>query len=394
MPTDAHEVGLSRYNDGAIDPPFSDLNSPQPIAVLDATLEPGSPDLAEVEVPALPEVDGGRTATRIWVKRLGIPATTAVIALFSLFATTAFASEPTAPGTFTDVPGTHPNYTAVEYLHELGVLNGYADHTFRPDNEITRAEIIKLMVWMKKGVFNPEEISSYDDCFDDVRHAGEWYERYVCYAKDQKWVQGYADHTFKPNSGATRLEAIKMMLNAFFGGEENILKLTSKEQSTLMPSDSYDSATWYYGFLQYALAKSLLDERHETFVGAGVYKYYGNNAITRKEMAEMLFRLMTSTDYEIENFAAKTFPSEYKVRQIILKDAVDGDVILQTYARLELDHGDTYGPYYAWIKKKDGLGPDWDVVYSPTNNVDDTVINELRAAGVPEALYMFPTDVQ
>lgn len=312
----------------------------------------------------------------------------AVVIVSALFSMTAFAGPVTLDySTFKDVKPSHNNYTAVEYLHELGVLNGYADGNFRPNNDITRGEIIKLVVWMKKGVFNPEEISDYDDCFDDVRHAGDWYERYVCYAKEQKWVQGYADHSFKPNNPATRLEAIKIMLNAFFGGPENILELDAKEQSTLMPKDSYDSTQWYYGFLQYALAKNFLDLSHASYTGLPTFKYYGNSNVTRKELAEMLFRLMTSKDYEIINFAAKTFPIEYHVRQITLKEGVsDGDIV-QLFAQLKLDHGDAYGPYYAWIKKKDGLGPDWEVVFSPTNKVDSAVTTELEADGVPASLY-------
>lgn len=330
-----------------------------------------------------------RSALRLWVRNFGISATTAIIAISTLFTPSALANSEQIYTTFTDVNAGHPNYVAVEYLHELGVLNGYEDQTFRPNNSITRAEIVKLMVWMKKGVFNPEEISDYDDCFSDVRHDGVWYESYVCYAKAQGWVQGYADHTFRPNESATRLEGVKIMLNAFFGGQENILELTAKEQSTLMPKDSNDSLEWYYGFMQYALAKNLLDKAHVTSGVGGTYKYYGNSAITRKEMAEMLYRLMVSTDYQIENFAAKAFPSEYHVRQIILKEAADQYDIVQIYARLKLDHGDAYGPYYAWIKKKDGLGPDWDIVFSPTNKLQDNppLLQALEDAGVPPALY-------
>src|SRR3989344_8997908 len=47
---------------------------------------------------------------------------------------------------FLDVSPLHPAYPAVEYLKSTGVLQGYADGTFRPDAKVNRAEATKIIV--------------------------------------------------------------------------------------------------------------------------------------------------------------------------------------------------------------------------------------------------------
>ena len=46
--------------------------------------------------------------------------------------------------TFTDVPTDHWAYAAITSAAEKGWVNGYADGTFRPNNAITRAEVVKI----------------------------------------------------------------------------------------------------------------------------------------------------------------------------------------------------------------------------------------------------------
>ena len=49
------------------------------------------------------------------------------------------------PNFFSDVPSTHPYYDVINYAVARGWLQGYPDGTFRPDNFITRAEIITVV---------------------------------------------------------------------------------------------------------------------------------------------------------------------------------------------------------------------------------------------------------
>ena len=46
--------------------------------------------------------------------------------------------------TFSDVPSNHWAYAAITSAAEKGWVNGYSDGTFRPDNAITRSEVVKI----------------------------------------------------------------------------------------------------------------------------------------------------------------------------------------------------------------------------------------------------------
>lgn len=46
--------------------------------------------------------------------------------------------------TFTDVPSTHWAYAAITSAAEKGWVNGYSDGSFRPNNSINRAEVVKI----------------------------------------------------------------------------------------------------------------------------------------------------------------------------------------------------------------------------------------------------------
>ena len=56
---------------------------------------------------------------------------------------------------FKDVSPTHPNYQAVHFMRELGVINGYSDQTFKPNTAIPRhhiAAMITRWLWQTKYV--------------------------------------------------------------------------------------------------------------------------------------------------------------------------------------------------------------------------------------------------
>lgn len=46
---------------------------------------------------------------------------------------------------FKDVPETHWAYNAIEELSEMGIINGYEDGTFKPDEAVTRAELATML---------------------------------------------------------------------------------------------------------------------------------------------------------------------------------------------------------------------------------------------------------
>ncbi|MFH1218322.1 MAG: S-layer homology domain-containing protein [Candidatus Peregrinibacteria bacterium] len=179
---------------------------------------------------------------------------------------------------FPDVRDNHINSPAINYLFEKKIINGYPDGQFKPDNEINRAELTKMMV----GATLTPSVGKYSDCFPDVKE--EWFAPYICYAKQQGWVQGYSDGTFKPEQNINRMEALKIILEGSF---ENI---TTETLKPALPAD-IDLSKWYSRYFIFAENRNLLDKNHILQKG-DTYYYYPDKNITRKEVAEMIYRIL------------------------------------------------------------------------------------------------------
>ena len=72
---------------------------------------------------------------------------------------------------FSDLPSSHWGYSYVQTLVGDGTINGYADGTFRPEANVTRAEFVKMIGKTDK---------SFDTPFADIN--GHWAYDYIMYS--------------------------------------------------------------------------------------------------------------------------------------------------------------------------------------------------------------------
>jgi len=115
---------------------------------------------------------------------------------------------------FSDVPSSNPFYAYVESGRAAGLLNGYGDGTFRPNNKVTRGQVAKITV----SAAGMQDASTGTSTFSDVP-VGSTFYTYIETAYANGILDGYADHTFKPNANATRGQASKIIdLATSFGG--------------------------------------------------------------------------------------------------------------------------------------------------------------------------------
>jgi hypothetical protein len=96
---------------------------------------------------------------------------------------------------------------AINYLTQAGVLFGYGDGTFRPNQIISRAEITALMARIF-GIY-----ANGFAMFNDV--SGHWASDYISAANEYGMVQGRPDGSFDPNNGVTRAEGVALFERAF-----------------------------------------------------------------------------------------------------------------------------------------------------------------------------------
>ena len=74
-----------------------------------------------------------------------------------------FLTLPVYAGSYPDVAEDHENFDAIEYLDDNEIVNGYEDGTFGPNNSVTRAEAMKIIL----SALNIEVESNLDEIFPD-----------------------------------------------------------------------------------------------------------------------------------------------------------------------------------------------------------------------------------
>ena len=90
---------------------------------------------------------------------------------------------------FNDVLSTHQHYTAIEYVEGQGLVSGYGDQTFRPDQTINRVEFLKILLEAK---LSSAAVCQTTYTYTDVEW-NSWYSAYVQLASCRDIVEGYAD---------------------------------------------------------------------------------------------------------------------------------------------------------------------------------------------------------
>ncbi|MCD8391537.1 MAG: S-layer homology domain-containing protein [Firmicutes bacterium] len=114
---------------------------------------------------------------------------------------------------FPDVEDTAAYSTAVKELVGLGIVNGYEDGTFGPDQLVTRAEITKMIVLALGMGSSADAAYGSDTQFSDVT-GSHWASGYITVGVSQGFINGMGDGTFDPDANVQFLQAEKMLVGA------------------------------------------------------------------------------------------------------------------------------------------------------------------------------------
>jgi hypothetical protein len=115
----------------------------------------------------------------------------------------------TAAKTYTDTTPGHWANAAIDLAADSGLMDGYPDGSFKPEQTITRAEAASIAARLSSAA---EGSGSFSDT------VGHWAAAAFGKAKAAGVVNGYADGTFRPEQTLTRAEAVTM-LNKLSGRE-------------------------------------------------------------------------------------------------------------------------------------------------------------------------------
>lgn len=113
---------------------------------------------------------------------------------------------------FPDVPSTATYYQAVNNLSVLGIVGGYDDGTFQPDNEVTRAEFARMLATALGDGEVGAAGANGSSTFTDVN--GHWAAGYIAAAVGRGIIDGYGDGTFGPEDPVTYEQIMKMLVCA------------------------------------------------------------------------------------------------------------------------------------------------------------------------------------
>jgi hypothetical protein len=115
--------------------------------------------------------------------------------------------------TFTDVPRSSIYYRYIETAVARGIIGGYADHTFRPDANLTRGQMSKVIVNAGISRYGWQFDTRGGPHFIDVPVDHTFYI-YIETAFNRGIINGYSNGYFYPGNNTTRGQFAKMLAQA------------------------------------------------------------------------------------------------------------------------------------------------------------------------------------
>lgn len=120
--------------------------------------------------------------------------------------------QPVVSGTATFTDAEHWAKSPIVWAQQTGVVDGYEDNSFRPENPISRQEFAQIM-------YNYAKYKGYDltakgnlDAFPDADKMGAWAEPALAWANGNKLINGHDDGTLDPGGITIRAQAASILM--------------------------------------------------------------------------------------------------------------------------------------------------------------------------------------
>ena len=194
------------------------------------------------------------------------------------------------------------NTEAVDACTALNIIGGYPDGSFKPEGNITRAEVTKMICVALNGGKEPNLATNATPTFSDVRTNANsaWAEKYIESCASQGIVSGVGAGKFAPAGNVTGTQLAKMLLVSLGYKSEN---------------EGFTGNAWATNVNTVASAKGLYE---------GLESIDPSAAITRDNAAQMVWNAMNA--YEVEYKTSLIADKDGKLStQITVQDKVVGD---------------------------------------------------------------------
>lgn len=207
--------------------------------------------------------------------------------------------EPTA--IYSDVDLGHPEYVALKYLSENGIISGYADGTFQPSKLINRVEALKIIleannlidpIYIENNTLGGATFSEDPLPFTDI-YKSLWYYPYLKKGLEKGIIQGYPDGTFQPSKTVNRVESFKITM------ESDSVVLPEVTENPF--ADVYTDQ-WFAPYLLEAKLREIIYVTMQNRVNP-------EKEMTRSKFAELVYRYIRSK--EGHKFGKASYYSDY-----------------------------------------------------------------------------------
>ena len=157
---------------------------------------------------------------------------------------------------------------AVEVMTMINVINGYPDGSFRPEGNVTRAQMAKMVAYIVSGGEDVGDLYAGATAFSDC--LTHWARGYIAYVNNTGIIAGVGNGRFNPDGNVTGVQAAKMLL-CTLGYDQD--------------AEGYVGTSWTVNVLSDARAAGLLD---------GLSSSNMSGALSRADAAQMMFNALTA----------------------------------------------------------------------------------------------------
>ena len=231
----------------------------------------------------------------------------------------------------------HANREAIDVIDTLGIIEGYPDSYFGPEDMLTRAQMTTMLA---RAVL-PSHIGSYREAsFDDVPYT-HWAYDYITTAYTYGLVNGYGDNKFGPDDLVTYPQLAAMLLNVLGYNALNF--------------------SWPNGIIEYAYRLGMFDN---------IKAYYYDEVCTRAGAAQMIYNTLTMTS--VVKIGSIYYSNDSTLLKMMGFEEVEPTEVNGDYMRTFLKDKKYYVTNTVVSSIYDGVMEDWDrvIISNKTYKID------------------------
>jgi hypothetical protein len=197
----------------------------------------------------------------------------------------------------------------IGYLTQIGVIHGYSNTAFGPDDPITRGQFAILIARALNGGVVPSNVAPISGCvFDDVSSRDTELYNAVSWACNHTIITGYGYGLFGPGDALNRGQAVLMLSRtneAIVSGSLPFDDNHALLAKNLGVAPFHVRTSAFTDVTDLPISQLEMANAINTFYGAGVLDGYNTSefrifrSITRAQLAKILYRALSDVAYQV-----------------------------------------------------------------------------------------------